>query len=308
MTTTTPSPQQGTDPLEGLRIIDADAHFTEPPDLWTSRAPEAFRDRMPVLRTVDGRTGWFLEGEIWASTGGNTIGQGHEKVLGTHVVQPFEDIDPSAWKVKERLELMDEMGIWAQIIYPNGVGFASNHIFAIMDDALRTQVLKTYNDFYVEIQHESGGRLLPQALLPIWDMDLTIKEMTRLIDAGITGFTLSDKPELLGLPELPRPYFLPMWDLFNESGAVANFHIGAGQRREDMEALRGGTDAKNPDGGEIPVVAPAAWNSFDRQRRLAVTASQMYLSNVRIISNMCMSDMFDRHPKLKVVSAESGIE
>jgi len=28
---------------------------------------------------------------------------------------------------------------------------------------------------------------------------------------------------------------------------------------------------------------------------------------VRIVVNLCMSDMFDRYPKLKIVSAESGI-
>jgi predicted TIM-barrel fold metal-dependent hydrolase len=33
----------------------------------------------------------------------------------------------------------------------------------------------------------------------------------------------------------------------------------------------------------------------------------MYMSNVRIIVNMCMSDLFDRYPNLKIVSAESGI-
>lgn len=36
-------------------------------------------------------------------------------------------------------------------------------------------------------------------------------------------------------------------------------------------------------------------------------ASQMYMSNVRIIVNLCMSDLFDRYPKVQVVSAESGI-
>jgi uncharacterized protein len=29
--------------LEGLRVIDADTHLTEVPDLWTSRAPAAYR-------------------------------------------------------------------------------------------------------------------------------------------------------------------------------------------------------------------------------------------------------------------------
>jgi uncharacterized protein len=308
---TTMSPIRTTDVLEGLRIIDCDSHFTEPPDLWTSRAPAALKDRVPVQRTIDGRTAWFLDGEVWASIGGNTIRSGREKVLGAHVVQPFEAIDEAAYGPKERLALLDEMGIYAQVIYPNGIGFASNHVFAIKDNALRTAVLQMYNDFLVDVQQESGGRLLPQGLLPIWDMDLTIKEMTRLRDKGIHGFTLSDKPELLGLPELPQPYFDPMWDLFNDSGAVVNFHIGAGARKEELEAIRAMRFEDDPNRGgarsDPPTVADPYWRSFGHQRRLAAGASQMFMSNVRIVINLCLSDLFDRYPRLKVVSAESGI-
>jgi uncharacterized protein len=299
------------DTIDGLHIIDCDSHFTEPPDLWTSRAPKALLDQMPVHKTVDGRTAWFLGDELWASIGGNTIRNHREKVLGAHVIQPFEEIDPAAWSPKDRLQLLDEMGIWAQIVYPNGIGFASNHVFAIADDVQRTAVLQTYNDFLVDLQEESGGRLLPQALLPIWDMDLTIKEMARLLDKGMRGFTLSDKPELLGLAELPHPYFAPMWDLFNESGAVVNFHIGAGARKEELNAIRSARyeDDANRGGprSDPPATADPYWRSFGAQRRLAVGASQMFMSNVRIVINLCMSDLFDRYPKLKVVSAESGI-
>ena len=49
------------------------------------------------------------------------------------------------------------------------------------------------------------------------------------------------------------------------------------------------------------------WQSFGPQRRLAVLATQFYMSNVRIITNLCMSDLFDRYPNVKIVSAESGI-
>jgi uncharacterized protein len=294
-----------------IKIVDCDAHFTEPADLWSSRTPASMQDKVPKLETVDGRTGWFLDGEVWASIGGNTIRQGQEKVLGSHVVQPFSDVDPAAWSVPARLALMDHMGLHSQVIYPNGIGFASNHIFAIQDDAQRTSVLQTYNDFFVDLQLDSGGRLLPQAILPIWDMDLTIKEMTRLLDKGMRGFTLSDKPELLGLPELPQPYFEPMWDLFNDSGAVANFHIGAGARKEELEAIRGARYGDDPNKGgartDAPAVADPYWRSFGMQRRLAVQATQMPMSNVRIVTNLCASDLFDRYPNLKIVSAESGI-
>jgi uncharacterized protein len=295
--------------LKDVRIVDCDAHITEPSNLWISRAPESMRDRIPIQKTVDGITAWYLHDKLWASTGGNTISMGGEKIHGTHVVQPFDLVDVSAWSARERVELMDKMGIWAQILYPNGVGFASNHIFAIEDDVERTNILQIYNDFLVDIQHESDNRLFPQALLPIWDMDLTVKEMTRLIDKGIRGFTLSDKPELLGLPELAEPYFDPMWDLFNEARVVANFHIGAGARREDMEALRSGMPPVRPGtpGAPIPTTAASAWSIYGRQRRLAVHSAQLQMSNVRIIVNLCMSNLFDRFPNLKVVSAESGI-
>src|SRR5690349_17028483 len=51
----------GIDPFDGIQIVDCDSHFTEPPDLWTSRVPSALRDSVPVQRTVDGRTAWYLD-------------------------------------------------------------------------------------------------------------------------------------------------------------------------------------------------------------------------------------------------------
>jgi predicted TIM-barrel fold metal-dependent hydrolase len=300
------------DPLGGLKIIDCDAHFTEPPDLWTSRAPLSMREKVPVLRTIDGFTGWHLNGELWAGCGGNTIELGREKVRGLFTLQPFDRVDPSSWLPEERLKLMDEMGIHAQVIYPNGIGFTSNHIFAIDDPKQRIAILRMYNDFLVDVQEMSNERLFPQAILPIWDMQLTIDEMERLLAKDIRGFTLSDRPELLGLPELPEPYFDPMWDLFSASSAVANFHIGSGNRREDraasMEARRRlQRGEKLSQASTPPAVAPKAWSSHGVQRRVSVEAAQNYVSNIRIIVNLCMSNLFDRFPNLKIVSAESGI-
>ena len=33
--------------FEGIKIVDCDTHFSEPPDLFTSRMPAKFKDRMP---------------------------------------------------------------------------------------------------------------------------------------------------------------------------------------------------------------------------------------------------------------------
>jgi predicted TIM-barrel fold metal-dependent hydrolase len=292
--------------LGGLSIVDADAHFTEPPDLWTSRAPASMKDQMPVMRTSDDVSAWYLDSTPLCSIGGNTLSRGGQKQLGTLCIQPWDVVDESTWDVKARLALIDQMGVYAQILYPNAIGFASNTMFAIKDIKRRALIQGIYNDFLVDVQRESGNRLLPQAVLPVWDMDLTVKEMTRLRDRGVTGFTISDKPHTVGLPDLDSPYFAPMWALGNEMGAVFNFHIGSGfGPRGDgdpvmAEIIRTG----NP----VMVANPDLYfESFGPQRRLAILATQFYMSNARIIINLCMGNMFDRYPNLKISSAESGI-
>lgn len=291
--------------LGGLSIVDCDAHFTEPPDLWTSRAPAAFKDRVPVMRTADSITSWYLGDKVLCSIGGNTLQKGEGKQLGTLCVQPWDIVHDSTWNVKARLALLDEMGVHAQILYPNAIGFASNTMFSIPDIELRNAIQRMYNDFLLDVQHESGQRLFPQAVLPVWDMDLTVKEMVRLRDKGMTGFTISDKPHAVGLPDLDAPYFAPMWATANEMGAVMNFHIGSGfgPRGDDPvmeQIIREGNPVKVPN-------PELYWESFGPQRRLAILATQFYMSNARIIVNLCMSNMFDRYPNVKIASAESGI-
>jgi predicted TIM-barrel fold metal-dependent hydrolase len=297
--------------IETLTIIDADSHLTETADLWESRVPESLKSKVPLQKTVDGVTSWYLGDDPWSGLGGNVIQTGNVRAKGVLYTHPFEAIDKAAWSVPDRLELLDKMGIGAQILYPNGIGFASNHIFAIDDQELRKLVLQTYNDFLIDVQEESKGRLIPQAILPVWDMDFTVKEMTRLLDKGIRGFTLSDKPELLGLPELPEPYFDPMWDIFNEAQVPVNFHIASGATLaqktriwnlglKDNERLPQST-------APVPQTARSDWSYFGRQRGYVVRSSQSSMSNMRIIANLVMSDIFDRFSKLKVVSVESGV-
>ena len=247
------------------------------------------------MRSVDGQVSWFLDGQFWTGLGGHTIAKGQTKTLGA-LCLPYDDIDDSAWAVKGRLELMDRQGVFAAVLYPNSIGFASNALFGIEDIDFRNIVSSIYNDSLVDVQRESGGRLLPQGVLPVWDMDRTVKEMTRLIESGMKGFTVTDKPQLVGLPDLDSDYFAPMWTIADEAGSVINFHIGSG-----LPANMG---------KQSPVSAASSdiyWQSFGPQRRLAVLATQFYMSNVRIITNLIMSNMFDRYPNVKVVSAESGI-
>ena len=45
-------------------IVDADSHWSEPADLFTSRAPAAFKDRVPHVEDVDGSPMWVFDGHV----------------------------------------------------------------------------------------------------------------------------------------------------------------------------------------------------------------------------------------------------
>ena len=45
-----------------LLVIDADSHWSEPPDLFTKLAPAAYQDRMSRVETIDGEQMWVFDG------------------------------------------------------------------------------------------------------------------------------------------------------------------------------------------------------------------------------------------------------
>src|SRR5579862_9507150 len=54
-----PANARGVDPLfEGIKIVDCDTHFTEPPDLWVANAPIGMRSKMPHVERIDGVDKW----------------------------------------------------------------------------------------------------------------------------------------------------------------------------------------------------------------------------------------------------------
>ena len=59
------------DPLfEGIKIVDCDTHFTEPPDLFAANAPAGLKEKMPQVRRVNGIDYWFIGEKNFGSLGG----------------------------------------------------------------------------------------------------------------------------------------------------------------------------------------------------------------------------------------------
>ena len=153
----------------GRKVIDVDTHLVEPFDLWSSRAPAAMRDRLPRVKVIDGVRSWVIDEDKILSKGAVpacTISKEGTKWPGLEfITKQIEEVDPAAYSVKERVAVMDKMGIDAQIIYPNILGFGGQKAVEV-DDQLRLATVEIFNDAMADIQNESGQRMFPMAMLP----------------------------------------------------------------------------------------------------------------------------------------------
>lgn len=295
--------------IKGIPVLDVDTHLTEPADLWTSRAPAKYKELVPRVayrkndelqhiigwkpgRGADGMAGVWVVGDdipLGFAGGGSVVNKDNVKVRGTEWLNwPLTEVSPGATFVEPRLAMMDDVGIWGQIIYPNAIGFGGEGFAQIDDPELRLLCLTIWNDAMAEMQQESGGRLNGMGIIPWWDHDLAVAEIERVHALGLKGVNTNADPQNQGMPDLSDEYFQPMWEACAGLGMPVNFHIGASVSQRSYH-------------GESP------WPSVSIEAKSAIGASMLYIGNARIISNFILSGVLDRNPTLKVVSVESGL-
>ncbi len=271
----------------GISIFDCDSHWSEPADLWTSRAPASMKGRVPAVRDTGDMQAWFVGDIPLGPIGLCVVRPDGGKEYGKLFLERFEMLHEAAWNAKARVRMLDSLGIGTPIVYPNVAGFASSRFVEIDDAALREACVSIYNDAAAELQAESGGRLRPQAILPFWDPKAMLREASRVREElGLHGLTITDTPEKIGLPDYGDEYWNPFWELVSDLELPLNFHIAAG-------------------GTELFTSAP--WDSHGPQCSMAVGGALLYLDNARMITNLLYSDLLERFPKLRFVSVESGL-
>ena len=120
--------------MSAYSIIDVDTHVTETPGVWVDRVPAAMRDKVPYVEMDEkGRQCWYLNGKRLAIIG-LTATAGRGDMMSWPAT--FDDMHPGAYDAHARLEYMDEVGIWAQVLYPNVGGFGSQEFLKLADAEL----------------------------------------------------------------------------------------------------------------------------------------------------------------------------
>jgi predicted TIM-barrel fold metal-dependent hydrolase len=280
-----------------IKVIDVDTHISEPEDLWTKRAPAKFKDRVPQIGMVNGQVSWVIDGThpigLGASASCMFDKNGRPSDGLEFTTWRAAEVLPAAYSVKERLELMDEAHVHAQIVYPNVIGFGGQNT-AKVDPELRLVSTLIYNDAMIELQEESSGRMLPMATLPWWDIKEAVKETTRAHANGLRGININSDPHTHKdadgnqLPDLSCEYWNPLWEVCEGLDMPINFHIGASDQSMDW-------------------VGTAGWPSLSTSHKAGVAGTMMFIDNGRVLGNIIYSGLLDRFPKLKFVSVESGV-
>ena len=282
---------RGVDPLfKDIKIVDCDTHFTEPADLWTSHAPAGMKDKMPHVKRIDGADQWFVGDRHFGSIGGNVIAKDHNKLLGRLAFQNYDQIDPGSYLVKPRVEAMDAMGVWAQICFQNGGVTQVGSLLGLDDEPLAIAITEIFNDACRERMEDSGGRINCMATLPYWDRVLMNKEMRRIVDMGIKGITLPDRPErvdrssaYVGSDGKVSSFWAEVFDICNSTGTPLNFHLNTS------------LDANS-----------AIWDNLGFDQKLPIHALLHHIGCAATMSNFMVSGILDAYPKLKIGLIESG--
>jgi predicted TIM-barrel fold metal-dependent hydrolase len=281
---------QNTHSLTDTFVVDADSHWCEHPELFTRLAPAEYKDRVPHVEEIDGERKWVFDGNIMGrfSAGGVVAKDGSKSAAGPALDNwTIEDIHVGAYDPKARLEVMDSFGIDAQVIYPSTIGLGGQDLAMVDDEALRRLTIEIYNDAQAQIQAESNNRLLPLPLMPAWSVDACVYEAKRVGALGARGVNMTSDPQDLGAPDLASTEWDPFWEACVDNQLPVHFHIGA--------SVTGMTFY-----GKYP------WPSHNRNVRLAIGGTLLFIGNARVVTNLILSGMFDRHPDLQMVSVESG--
>jgi predicted TIM-barrel fold metal-dependent hydrolase len=201
------------------RLINADGHVNEPPDLWTSRLPSSVRSRAPRQESFSEGDAWVLEGvEDPINFGMNACaGMDPEDMKAW---MPWSKLRRGGWDPAARLVEQDADSVDAEILYPTprlSQGLTSNP-----DRSFQVALVKAYNDWLSEYCAHAPDRLFGMALIPSCGVAEAVEEFERAMQLpGIAGPVINCYPH--GDTQL-RPEDDPLWRSICEIGVPLGIH------------------------------------------------------------------------------------
>jgi len=280
-------------------IFDVDSHVTETANIWTDRMSSKWGDLIPHVEEVDGVDCWFVGDKKVGSVAASSY-MHLDPETGERRRQPpsdefltnagYRDLHPSSYDPHARMEVMDELGVQASVLYPNLNLVVSDLHEQVEDPEYKIQIIRAYNDWLVEEWASADReRLIPVALAAYFDTEVAAEEIHRCSELGHRGLVMTGVPQLHGKPPLADKYWAPMWKAAEDTGMSVGFHVGA---NEDTFAKYVNADRLAAEGA---------------RRMGARTVTEAFLDNASSMNDLLLSGILPKYPNLKFVMVETGL-
>lgn len=264
--------------MNEMIMVSVDDHNVEPPDAFTRHFPLSHRDKAPRIIRRNGKDVWFFKDRLHPTVGSNAVVGRPRSEYG---IEPdeFSQMRKGCYDPKARVDDMNVNGVLAAANFPTFPQFAGGTFLADPDD-LALMAIRAYNDWHI---HDwcgaAPGRLIPIAILPLWDMQATLEEVKRVSALGVHGVSFPDNPTKAGLPSIHNAYWEPLWKAFVDHDILINCHIGSGNSAPHAS-------------DETPI---PAW------------ITTMPISIVNAAADWLYAPMWKKYPALRMALSEGGI-
>ncbi len=263
-------------------LVSCDDHLDLnmlPADVWQGRMSAKWGDRTPqVVEQEKGPALWMADGQSWGSWSGKRFSFGGPKPIHTAYDRGgIEDVSElRAGNPRLRLEDMDRDNVWAHLVFGPVTSIKTD------DPQFMQECYSTYNDWlYEDFCTAAPDRLIGVAMLPPTP-EAALAELTRLAKRG--GVRQANLQIAVAEPRLEDPRWEPLFDLLEQSGIVLSFHV---------------------------TVFPGVTKAFDKYKGspgATFLHAKMFIDQfLDPFVDLFAWGILERHPKLKIVIAESGV-
>ncbi len=264
------------------RIISADSHMIEPPDLWTTRLDRKLRDQAPHVEKNE-KGSYFVAPGLKPSPVSLGFGAGRSgEELKQHFRKGYETAPAGGWDPVERIKDQDVDGVIAEVLYTT----YGMPLFSLPDPELQRACFKAYNDWLAEFCSHNPRRFYGIGLVSLEDIAQGVKELERCAQIGLRG------AQIWGAPPPDRPYWMrvwdPLWSAAQELGMPLSLHVGTGKR------------SRSPD--KAPLVDPATGK---RGPFMTGNYSNLIHEIQRSFTDIIFGGVLERFPRLILISAEN---
>jgi predicted TIM-barrel fold metal-dependent hydrolase len=215
---------------EDMILVSIDDHMVEPPDMYKNHVPAKWADQVPkIVRNAQGTDEWVFQGESTTTPFGLAATVGWPREEWGYNPAALSEMRPGCFDVHERVRDMNANGVLASMNFPTMAGFNARTFGEGIDKDISLVMLQAYNDWHIDEWCQAyPGRFIPQGIVPMWDIDLTVAEVKRLGSKGCRSISFLETPHAQGYPSFLSGYWDPMFKALIDENIVMSLHIGAG--------------------------------------------------------------------------------